>query len=102
MQRKHELTAFIYDKKGNLLSMGKNSYVKTHPLQAKYAKENREEYKHFLHAEIAAIIKCKQIERAHKLVVMRLNNEGKQMLAKPCKICQRAISFTPIKVIEHS
>jgi hypothetical protein len=38
MKTRHELTAVIYDRKGNVLSIGKNSYIKTHPLQAIHAK----------------------------------------------------------------
>ena len=99
---KHALTAFIYDKHDKLLSMGKNSYVKTHPLQAKYAQKTGTHQKHFLHAEIAAIVRCRKIEKAHKIVVMRVDSTGKEQLARPCKICELAISFTPIKIIEHT
>ena len=31
----HSLTAIIKDKRGNVLAIGKNSYTKTHPYQAK-------------------------------------------------------------------
>jgi tRNA(Arg) A34 adenosine deaminase TadA len=98
----HNITAFIYDKRGRILSMGKNSYVKTHPLQAKYARHCGDEHKDFLHAEIHAISRCNDISKAHRILVMRYNNQGMPMLAKPCKICQHAISLTPIKIIDHT
>ena len=57
---KHKVTATVYDKQGNVLSVGYNSYIKTHPLQAKLAYRCGQPEKVYLHAEIAA-----QIGRAH-------------------------------------
>lgn len=34
---KHTLTAVIYDRKGKVLSVGKNSYTKTHTMMARHA-----------------------------------------------------------------
>ncbi len=102
MAQDFNLTAFIYDKRGMLLSMGKNSYVKTHPLQKKYAAKCGEEYKQHIHAEIHAIALCKNIKKAHRIVVMRFNAKGEPVNAKPCKICEMALSFTPIKIVEHT
>jgi deoxycytidylate deaminase len=98
----HNLTAIIYDKRGNVLSIGKNSYTKTHPLQAQFAKQAGEDEKIFLHAEIDAIIKCQNISKAHKISIFRVARQGGYALAKPCKICQTALSKTPIKIIEHT
>jgi len=102
MSKKFEITAIIYDRRGNILSLGKNSYVKTHPLQARYAKQVGEEHKVFLHAEIHAIVKCSDLDKAHRIAVFRYNEAGEAVLAKPCKICLAAIKKTPIKVIEHT
>jgi len=102
-KKKFEITAFIYDKRGNILSIGKNSYVKTHPLQAMFAKKVGEEHKVFLHAEIHAIIRCANLDRAHRIAVFRYNEAGGAVLAKPCKICLAAIrNHTNIKIIEHT
>lgn len=102
MKQKQDITAIIYDKKGHVLSIGKNSYVKTHPLQAKYAKQVGEENKVFLHAELAAIIRCKDLSKADKIQIFRVGRSGKFATAKPCKICQLAIREAGIKKIEHS
>lgn len=102
MTKKYEITAIIYDRRGNVLSIGKNSYVKTHPLQARYASQVGEPNKVFLHAEIDAIVKCKQLDRAHKIVVLRYLESGIPAMAKPCKICRQAIRKTPIQYIEHT
>ena len=93
------ITAIIYDRRGRILSIGKNSYVKTHPLQARYAKACGEHQKVFLHAEIHAIARCKDLDKAYKMVITRFYVDGAPALAKPCKICQSAISQTPIKII---
>lgn len=99
---KQNITAIIYDRKGNILSIGKNSYVKTHPLQAKYAAKVGLSRKVFLHAEIDAIIKCKDISKAHKIVVTRIMANGTYGNACPCPICVEGISQTPIKIVEHT
>lgn len=102
VSRNQNISAIIYDKRGRILSIGKNSYVKTHPLQAKHARACNEEHKLFLHAEIHAIVKCKDLDKAHRIVVTRFLQDGTPALAKPCKICQDAIKSTPIKIIEHT
>lgn len=100
---KHEIKAIIYDKKGNILSIGENSFVKTHPIQAKFAKHCDLEFKQFLHAEIAAIIRCKDLSKAHSIFVSRPIRSGGFGNAKPCPICMHAINtLTPIKIINHT
>ena len=99
---KHELTAIISDKKGRVLSIGKNSYRKTHPIMAHYAEQAGEPYKVFLHAEVAAIIKCKDIDKAYSISIFREGRSGNPLNAKPCPICMSAIKSTPIKIIEHT
>jgi deoxycytidylate deaminase len=99
---RHNLTAIIYDKKGKVLSIGKNEYYKTHPLQAKYAKEVGEPSKIYLHAEIDAIVKCKDLSKAHKIFVSRYNKRGEPVLAMPCRICEEALKQTPIRKVIHT
>lgn len=102
MTVKQNIKAIIYDKRGRVLSIGENSYTKTHTLQAQHAEKVGLPHKLFLHAEVAAIVKCKDLSKAHKILVTRYNNEGKPLLAKPCLLCQSAINSTPIRVIEHT
>lgn len=98
-----EVTAIIFDKRGRILSIGKNSYTKTHTIQAKYAKQVGLSEKIFLHAEIDAIIKCRDIEKAYRMLVVRKLKSGKEANAKPCKICAEAIkNLTNIEVIDHT
>jgi tRNA(Arg) A34 adenosine deaminase TadA len=102
MTSKQNITAIIQDRKGRVLSIGKNSYDKTHPKQKQHALLLGLPDKVFLHAEIAAIVKCKSLEKAYKITITRINKKGEPALAKPCPICQSAIEASGIKLIEHS
>jgi tRNA(Arg) A34 adenosine deaminase TadA len=97
-----DITAIIYDKRGRVLSIGKNSYVKTHPLQKHHADKVGLPDKCFLHAEIHAIARCKQLDHAHRISVMRFDSKGRPSNAKPCTVCQSAIAATGIKIVEHT
>lgn len=104
-QKHYEITATIYDRRGRVLSVGKNSYTKTHPIMAKFC-HLVSPHKLFLHAEVAAIAKCKTrrlLHRAHRIVVERYNVDGTPAFCQPCPICMAAIKIlTPIQVIEHT
>lgn len=102
MCKKHHITAIIFDKRGRPLSIGQNSYTRTHPRQAAIAAKVGLPEKKFVHAEFVAITKCRDLKKAHKIVVMRYNKDGEPVNAKPCKICEQAIALTPIKIVEHT
>lgn len=87
----HNITAIIYDRRGRILSIGKNSYIKTHTLMLKHGRKVGITNRPFLHAEIAAIIKCRNLEKAYKISVYRYGANGNPMLARPCPICWSAI-----------
>lgn len=97
---KHSITAMIFDKKGRVLSLGKNSYTKTHTMQARHANRVGMPQKVFIHAEIDSIIRCKDLTKAYKIVVMRYTKDGKPANAKPCPVCMSAIKASNIKFIE--
>ena len=97
-----EITAVLYDKRGRVLSIGKNSYIKTHPYQAKCARKVGLPEKQFLHAEIHAIVRCKQLHRAHRIVITRFGSSGLPKTAKPCPVCISAIQAAGIKYVEHT
>lgn len=101
-EARFDMTAIIYDKRGRVLSIGKNSYIKTHPYQAECAKKVGLPVKQFLHAEIHAIIRCKDLTRARKIVVSRFGARGEPKNAKPCPVCISAIRAAGIKYVEHT
>lgn len=99
-RQKQSVTAIIYDKRGRVLSIGKNSYVKTHPTQARYAQKAGLPDKQYLHAEIDAIIRCRDLASAHSIFVSRINKAGRTAMAKPCPVCQTALIEAGIDNVE--
>lgn len=100
MNKRYEITALAYDKRGRLLSVGKNSYVKSHPVQRKYGVRAGRPKAIYMHAEIAALLKARG--PVHKLVVLRYDTNGKPAPAAPCIMCQLAIKDFGVKEVEHS
>lgn len=98
---KHYITALAYDKKGRLISVGHNSYVKTHPLQYRLAARSGNPNKIFLHAEVDALIKARG-QKVHKLVVMRRGKSGRWLNASPCPSCKLAIKEFGVEKVEHT
>lgn len=105
-KQQQDITAIIYDRKGRVLSIGKNSYTKTHPMQARYAQLAGPSYSAhayaFIHAEIDAINRCKDLSKAYRILVTRVKRNGEYGSACPCAACAIAIKRTPIKIVEHT
>lgn len=102
MKRKPHITAIIEDKRGNVLSIGRNSYTRTHVVQAKLAAKAGFPDRIYIHAEVDAIVRCRKINKAHTIKTFRYNAAGRPVLAKPCAICMSAIEATSIKRIIHT
>lgn len=99
--RKHyDITALAYAKGGRLLAVGKNSYTKTHPLQAKIAAKVGKHDAIYLHAEMAALVKAR--EPVHRLVVLHYDGQGKPKNSAPCAVCREAIRQFGVKHVEHT
>lgn len=97
---KHTLTVIVYDKRGRPLSIGQNSYTRTHPRQAAIAAKVGLPEKKFVHAEFSAITKCRDLKKAHKIVITRYNKQGEPVNAKPCPIRMELIRLSGIKFVE--
>jgi deoxycytidylate deaminase len=97
--KRQSITALAFDKRGRLLSVGRNSYTKTHPVQMRYARKVGKPGAIYLHAEIAALIKARG--EVYKLVVNRQGARG-PLPACPCDICQGAIFDYGVKIVEHT
>lgn len=101
LTKKYNFVAIITDKRNRILSIGKNSYTKTSPLQAHYAKQVNEDDKIYLHAEIDALIRIKE-GKPYNIYIARVDKKGIPALAKPCSICQKAIADAGIKNIYYT
>ena len=84
------------------MSIGHNSYVKTHPLQACHALATGNIEKIYLHAEVHAITRCRRLNKAHKILVTRYGKNGQPLPANPCPVCVSAIRAAGIKLVEHT
>lgn len=101
--KKYDITAIIKDKHGHIISRANNSYVKTHPVQAKLAEKVGIEKKIYLHAEVLAVLRAGcHIDKAYSIEIYRFDAEGRTKLAKPCPICTELIRTTPIKKIIYT
>jgi len=94
---KHSLAAIAL-RKGRVIAVGRNSYRKTHPIQAKWAKKVGHAERLFLHAEMDALIKARG--RADTIVIVRKNSNG-LALAAPCPVCKAALLHAGVKIL-HS
>jgi tRNA(Arg) A34 adenosine deaminase TadA len=86
--------------KNKVVATATNLERKSHPIQARFAERVGLHQKIYLHAEIAALVKCK--EEYDTIVVARVNNQGKIRLAKPCPCCSLAIEESNIKRIYYT
>lgn len=98
--KRFNITALAYDKRGRLLSVGKNSYIRTHRLQAHYANLSGRPAAIYLHAEIAALIKARG--KVHKLVVTRYTADGEPANCAPCPACRLAIRDYGVQKVLHT
>lgn len=101
MKKRFLLRATCYDKKGRVLSIGENSYTRTHPTQAHFAKLAGQEERMFLHAEMSALLKSGD-KRVHKIFVERYNFNGDPVNAEPCAVCKLAIKAWGVKYTEYT
>lgn len=97
----YQITAIIRDKRGRVLAIGRNNYLKTHPLQARLANKVGKPCSVYLHAEIHAITKLRT-GVPHSIHVYRYLANGTPANSKPCEICQEAIRLAGIKKIYHT
>ena len=99
-KRRYNITAIITDKRGRPLSIANNDYKKSHPMMRQLGEAVGEPYKIALHAEVSAILRCHDLSKAHKISIFRYDKDGNPRLAKPCKVCMRAINLSGIPNVE--
>lgn len=98
---KHELKATCYDKKGKVISTAANNYRKSHPIQAFFAKQAGNPEAVFLHAEVAALLKC-GVKKPYRIHVERYLKDGSPALAMPCKSCEKAIKAWKVSEVTYT
>lgn len=86
--------------KSKVVVTATNLETKSHPLQAKFAERVGLHEKIYLHAEIAALVKCR--EECDTIVVARVNPQNKLRMAKPCPICSLALKESGIGKVHYT
>ena len=99
---KHLITATIRDRKGNVLSRAVNNYLRTHPVQAKWAEATGNPTRIFLHAEISALVKLRKDDRPYSISIERYTKDGLPALAKPCAVCEAALKHWGISHVSYT
>lgn len=86
--------------KSKIVATATNLESKSHPLQAKFAERVGLHEKIYLHAEIAALVKCR--EECDTIVVARVNPQNKLRMAKPCPICSLALEESGVDKVHYT
>lgn len=99
-------TTFIFNK-NRILSIGTNNYNKEHPYHrmGKYHgyKKNPSQYHPCLHSEISALLRLGEEDCSrYTFVNIRIDNNNKVSIAKPCPNCQRVLDQVGYKKIIYS
>ncbi len=99
--KRYKIKATCFDKRKRVISVGYNSYKKTHPLMLFFAMQaEKNSQKICLPAELAALLKAKDKE-IHTMLVERIESNG-YGLAKPCLACQCAIKAYGVKFVQYT
>lgn len=99
-------TTFIFDKK-RILSIGTNDYNKHHPYhkmgEYRGFKSNPEHYRPCLHSEISALLRLGEEDCSRYVFInVRIDNNNKISIAKPCQNCQKILDGVGYKKIIYT
>jgi len=99
--KKYWVIAASLDHHNNIISIGENSYQKTHPMQSRFSlKAGGGRNREYLHAEIASLVKNRN--KPESIIVIRLTSTGLVRMARPCNICTLALREAEVKYIYYS
>jgi len=94
-ERKQRVVAIAL-RKGKILAIGYNSYTRSHAFQRRVGRLSHEPEKKYLHAEVAALLRCRV--PPDTLMVGRLSKRGELVMARPCDCCRLAINLVNPKM----
>lgn len=93
---RQRIWAVATDSKNKIIAEAGNHYLLSHPLQEKYNGPNRRN-ENKLHAEIHLLAKLmKSGKKPAKIFIARSRRDIRSGLAKPCEICEAALSKSGI------
>lgn len=97
----------VVAQKSTLVSLSANE-IKSHPLQKRmniYRFPADDTCKHFLHAEISALLKAKRLRKVLSnatVFVVRKDGHNNFAMARPCPACLHVMSMFGVKTIIYS
>jgi len=94
---RHKIGAIIFGKKV-IVSKGHNCKERS----VKSLLPLFQKREHSVHAEVSSIILARKSVRGLSMLVVRVNNQGKLRLAKPCSVCMTYIRYVKIKNVYYS
>jgi len=95
--KKYWVIAASLDHHNNIISIGENSYQKTHPMQSRLSLKCGNRNREYLHAEIASLVKNRN--NPESIMIVRITSTGLVRMARPCNICNLAIREVGIRNI---
>lgn len=98
--RKYFVACAALDKHSNIVSIGQNSYQKTHPMQGRLAAKCGNASREYLHAEIAALVKSRR--DIETVMVVRMTSKGLIRMARPCNICTLALREAKVRFVVYT
>lgn len=87
----YRIYSIMVDRNFKVLSESENKPLKSHPVQAKWAKMINRERKIYLHSEMRTMINNNEKGSEKYLFVARVGVNGEIRMARPCEICSAAI-----------
>lgn len=94
--------SLVLDKRGKILAESSNSYTKSSPKMMRAGKKVGLDEKIYWHSECKALYSVKNVDKIHKLIVVRVDAKGHPASSEPCKICKNLAHELGVKVIEYS
>lgn len=94
------LGAVIVDRSKRILASSTNKMTKTHPVQKQWSKKVSNGKQIYLHAEIAALVKCRK--QPYAIYVARVLKDDTEAMARPCPVCMAALKEAGVKRIYYT
>jgi len=105
-RKKFLLKSTAFDKKGAVLAVAYNDYLKSSPIQkALSIRAGLSEHRTAVHAEVLCLVRASRnhpSKRVHTLLIERYDSEGKPRLAKPCPSCELAIKDSKVQIVMYT
>lgn len=95
-RNQHRVYCVALNRRGHKIAESSNSYIKTHPYQARIT---RKEGKVYLHAEVSTLLRARG--QSATLYVARVGRSGRVLPSCPCDSCRVAIKDSGIERVVY-